>query len=182
MLEHVLLRPQLYIDVSENGQLVPDAPDLLPIDTLEVQSAQLDANNLPAAVDPYSFWVSIIFPATPQRFGSRNFRQLIERTLRSEAPAHIVLKIGWFGREQMQKFETAYDDWRKQLALKECEGHACHLADARNELVKLLRDLQSDFSPDRQKDTERPALLVDEHIKLDPGADPFLLDETLLLF
>ncbi|MFK8185246.1 MAG: hypothetical protein AB8B99_17880 [Phormidesmis sp.] len=181
VLEHILLRPQPYFSITEDGTLMPDSPTLLPIETVDIQWDTLALNHLPAAVDPYSFWVSIIFPASPPRFGSRNFRQLIERTLRSEAPAHVVLKIGWFNPAQMKRFEAAYHAWRAQLALKTREGSACHLAATRDTLVSVLSELHSDFSPEQSSNVDyRPPVLTNEIGETLPGIEPFTLDNTLI--
>lgn len=66
--------------------------------------------------DPYSFRASVILPAWSPRFQDLNFRQLVEDTLRREAPAHILLRICWIRHSQMREFERCLDAWECELA------------------------------------------------------------------
>ena len=42
--------------------------------------------------DPYSFVASVVLPYWPDRFIDLDYRRFMERTLRKEAPAHILAK------------------------------------------------------------------------------------------
>jgi hypothetical protein len=61
--------------------------------------------------DPYSFRVSAVLPYWPARFRDLNFRALLERTLREEAPAHVQVKVCWIGQRQMAELDAAYRAW-----------------------------------------------------------------------
>lgn len=67
--------------------------------------------------DPYSFKMSVVIPYWIKRFKNTNFRNYIETLLRREAPAHILLKICWIGKECMITLEEKYEAWLKQKAL-----------------------------------------------------------------
>ncbi|WP_224792153.1 hypothetical protein, partial [Pseudomonas fluorescens] len=61
--------------------------------------------------DPYSFRVSVVLPYWPERFRNLNFRALLERSMREEAPAHVQVKICWIGQRQMIALDAAYHAW-----------------------------------------------------------------------
>lgn len=61
--------------------------------------------------DPYTFRASVILPSWAGRFRDINFRRMVEKTLRSEAPAHVFLRICWIDRDQMAEFECLYRCW-----------------------------------------------------------------------
>ena len=61
--------------------------------------------------DPYSFRVSVVLPYWPARFRNLNFRALLERTIREEAPAHVQVKVCWIGQQQMTELDRAYRAW-----------------------------------------------------------------------
>lgn len=93
------------------------------------------------ARDPYSFRVTIVFPAWPLRFTNMGFRRYVEQSIREETPAHIYPKICWIDKEQMAQFESLYQTWmeaRAQHALMSEE----YLA-ASTELIKLLAQLEN---------------------------------------
>ena len=90
LIEHILLRPRL----SNKGEWI-------------------SVNHYP---DPYSFQISLVFPAWISRFQEENFRQLIYGIMSSEIPAHITPYWHWLEQESMQQFETDYYQWLQQLA------------------------------------------------------------------
>ncbi len=99
VVEHVLLRPRRAAD--------------------RMMSVQLRDESAPGrteARDPYSFRVTVVLPSWPARFQNLNFRRLVERTLRAEAPAHVLLKICWISHDQMRRFEDSYERWALALA------------------------------------------------------------------
>jgi hypothetical protein len=61
--------------------------------------------------DPYSFRVSVILPYWPARFRNLDFRALVERVLREEAPAHVQVKVCWIGQRQMAELDDLYHQW-----------------------------------------------------------------------
>ncbi len=138
LIEHVLLRPR--VTSLMDGDV---RQSMLPINT--DWSFTYGTEN-PAAVDPYSFWVSILFPSTPKRYQDPTFRQLIERTVRIEAPAHVAVKIGWFNPQDMAAIKTAYNAWACQLAFQSNSGQSSYcLTRSLNDLVALLSRLRSEY-------------------------------------
>ncbi len=99
VVEHVLLRPRRDADRTMAVQL----PDAASPERIEAR-------------DPYSFRVTVVLPSWPTRFHNVNFRRLVERTLRAEAPAHVLLKICWISHDQMRRFEDCYEAWADGLA------------------------------------------------------------------
>ena len=63
--------------------------------------------------DPYSLQVSFVFPAVTDRMSRPDapYRQLIERTVREETPAHITPYVHWLSSDAWQKFRPAFRDW-----------------------------------------------------------------------
>lgn len=133
-IEHILLRPrQTDVLQTHNGL------SMLPIPMRFGRGAMAS----PLLLDPYSFWISVILPAWPRRFQDRGFRQFVEYTLRTEAPAHVALKIAWVSLRSMRRFEQAYRTWMNQLSLMNCEEQDCGQAQARHDLLQVLSELQS---------------------------------------
>jgi hypothetical protein len=102
--------------------------------------------------DPYSFIVSVILPQWRGRFSNQAFRRFFERTLRMEAPAHVVLNICWINCEQMNEFEQNYKSWLLQHALKQRDQVA--LTDALNKLMDTLQKLRSVYPKGTLHDCE----------------------------
>lgn len=139
-IEHILLRPR-QTDGFQNHTGVSMLP--IPIKAGQVEDYEATAAPSSPLLDPYSFWISVILPAWPRRFQDRSFRQFVEYTLRTEAPAHIALKIAWVSLRSMRRFEKAYRTWMNQLSLMTCEDQDCGQAQARNDLLQVLSELQS---------------------------------------
>ena len=68
--------------------------------------------------DPYSFRVSIIMPAYAKRFLDIEFRNYVERVMREEMPAHLLIKICWADNEKLHELEEAYRSWLEVKAGK----------------------------------------------------------------
>ncbi len=91
--------------------------------------------------DPYSFRVSVILPYWPRRFRNLNFRALLERTIREEAPAHVQVKICWIGQQQMTELDAAYRAW---LAAKGAvTPSATTIRDTTRRLIEILESLST---------------------------------------
>ncbi len=88
MVEHLLLRP-ISDDLEQN----------VPILTA------------PQNKDPYSLQLSFVFPKWPKRFQHPGFKAFVERTVREETPAHLLLTIHWLDQTAMDAFEGAYANW-----------------------------------------------------------------------
>lgn len=120
LIEHILLRPFAKGD--------------------ELLQVCLDENcRFCGEQDPYSFRVSVVLPYWPERFRNLNFRSLLERTMREEAPAHVQVKICWIGQRQMIELDAAYHAW---LDAKAAPGpdHA-QVSDTARKLIEILESL-----------------------------------------
>jgi hypothetical protein len=89
--------------------------------------------------DPYSFRVSIVLPYWPARFRDLNFRALLERTIREEAPAHVLVKICWIGQQQMIELDAAYRTWLTAKAA--AAPSATDIRNASRTLIEILERL-----------------------------------------
>lgn len=132
LIEHLLLRPQ-----KEGDQLL---------------SVCLDSNcDHCGDEDPYSFKISIILPYWLNRFKNIPFRNYMEILFRSEAPAHIMLKICWVDKKEMENFESAYSDWVIQKAqyIKNLPSASANqqkkYTDSLAKLITVLEALRTDF-------------------------------------
>lgn len=65
--------------------------------------------------DPFSFRATAIFPCWPKRFRDSTFRNLVEKTIQKEFPAHLQTRIIWIGLEEMRQFEHIYEEWLKEM-------------------------------------------------------------------
>lgn len=96
LIEHILLRPR-----AEDHELM---------------GVCLDENcDFCGDEDPYSFRVSVVLPYWPERFRNLAFRDLVERTLREEAPAHVQVRVCWIGQRQMTELDTLHRAWLAAL-------------------------------------------------------------------
>jgi hypothetical protein len=87
--------------------------------------------------DPYSFRATAVLPCWPKRFRDPTFRALVEKTIQSEAPAHVHIKIIWIGTSDMKQFETVYQQWLREMALTEMPSYE-HV----NPLVEAINTLK----------------------------------------
>ena len=122
---------------------------------------QLSADPLDPAVpllgdvvraDPYSLQISFVFPLQGaagggHRFVSAAFRQLVDRTVREETPAHIVCMIQWVNSSDWNALSSAYVNlrqahhayWSVEPGVTDTAGRD-HIAlrDARDQVAELL--------------------------------------------
>ena len=61
--------------------------------------------------NPYTCIANVILPYWPERFDNRDFRLFFEKTLRLEAPAHVLLKICWISPQHMEEYEEKFKKW-----------------------------------------------------------------------
>jgi hypothetical protein len=121
LIEHILLRPR-----KESGALM--------------QVCLPDECHFCGDEDPYSFRVSVVLPYWPGRFRDLNFRRLVERTLREEAPAHVQVKVCWISQGQMIIFDEAHRGW---LAARAGPAAAADLEAKTARLIAILDELKS---------------------------------------
>ncbi|MDZ7581808.1 MAG: hypothetical protein U5R30_14760 [Deltaproteobacteria bacterium] len=91
--------------------------------------------------DPYSFRISVILPAWPERFNNLYFRSLFERTLREECPAHIHARTCWINDEQMMALDQKYRAWIDARSQKDVDES--HLRFTQRQLIQLLQRLRT---------------------------------------
>ena len=87
--------------------------------------------------DPFSFRCTIVLPCWPKRLRDATFRNLVEKTIHSELPAHIHPNIKWLGIAEMKRFEKVYFDWLAEMAQTEMPAYEFvnPLVDTLNSLV-----------------------------------------------
>lgn len=173
VIEHPLFRP--HAKFSEDSLPLVDPADILnPPDptgdfTLEDQDL-LNACVDPKCVscshsDPYSFRITVVLPYAVKEFQDMNFRRYLERYIREQAPAHILVKICWIETELIYEFEKLYAKWRRNLSLYYKSGDFYdELMFAQRELIEKFKTLSSvyptgylhDCANDEQK---RPIVL-----------------------
>ena len=122
LVEHILLRP--HCRESDCKCIIDSCP---PNTCLEDFSWNLSEEDpckegksycfVPGA-DPYSFVATVVLPSWPERFRKKENRQLVEKLLYREMPAHILLRILWLTPQDVCRFEGIYRQWTKWLALK----------------------------------------------------------------
>jgi hypothetical protein len=88
--------------------------------------------------DPYSFRVTVVLPCWPRRLRNPTFRNLVEKTIDAEFPAHVHARVKWVGWLEMKRFELAYREWLEEMA-------DTHMPDypVNNHLVRVIDHLQS---------------------------------------
>jgi len=86
--------------------------------------------------DPYSFQTTVVLPCWPKRLRDPSFRNLVEKTILSETPAHVQTRVVWIGIEEMQKFEKAYSAWLVEMSQTECPDY-----EVVNPLVDIINTL-----------------------------------------
>jgi hypothetical protein len=87
--------------------------------------------------DPYSFRVTVVLPCWPKRLRDLTFRNLVEKTIQTEFPAHVHARVKWVGLQEMQKFETVYMNWLEEMAQNEMPRY-----EIVNPLIDKLNSLQ----------------------------------------
>jgi hypothetical protein len=78
-----------------------------------------EANPCDNNEDPFSFRTTVVLPCWPKRLRDDTFRNLVEKTILAESPAHVHSKIYWIGIGEMKRFEKVYFDWLQEMALTE---------------------------------------------------------------
>lgn len=96
-----------------------------------------EANPCDNNEDPYSFRTTVVFPCWPKRFRDVTFRNLIEKTIETEFPAHIHTRVVWVGMAEMRRFENAYRTWLQEMANTELPQYPIV-----NRLIHVLNTLK----------------------------------------
>ncbi len=168
-IEHILLRPDLYNSTSveernkENPDVIPDAT------TEDFMKACLDADCTSCGpTDPYSFRVTILLPGWMHRFANIDFREYMERMIRTELPAHILARICWIGHvkgivpdeeNDMLQIQTKYKAFLEQLQTYCCEApesteEILAYRTTLNEFTECLNSVTTIYPPGRLHDCD----------------------------
>jgi hypothetical protein len=87
--------------------------------------------------DAYSFRATVVLPCWPARLRDETFRNLVEKTIHAQAPAHNDIRIVWLGIPEMIRFENAYRGWLEEMSLTEMPSY-----EKVNPLVNVLNTLK----------------------------------------
>ena len=88
--------------------------------------------------DPYSFRTTVILPCWPKRLHDKTFRNLVEKTIQTEFPAHVQTRVVWIGVQEMKQFEEVYFNWLNEMAQNEMPRY-----EIINPLVEKLNKIKS---------------------------------------
>ena len=135
LIEHILLRPK-------------DFPDLQATDDcLLGVCVAADCNTCSGWVDPYSYRVTVVMPAWPERFKNMDFRHFVESTFRQEAPAHVHVKICWVNQPELEVFEEKYQAWLTENAKANLDPEKWTIV--QKQLIAALSSLRSVYPETR---------------------------------
>lgn len=142
LVEHILLRPRFTAPVIP-GESAEDVYKLFHV-------CLNDNCDFCGEEDPYSFRMSLILPYWHDRFQSMEFRRFFEAMVRTETPAHCMIKICWVNNTLMNEFERAFKEWLEALAdyeidLIEKESKRDRLRKASNAMIDVLKKLHSEY-------------------------------------
>lgn len=166
LIEHLLLRPRF---------TPPVFVGMPPEEVYELMQVCLaDDCKFCGEEDPYSFRVSVLLPFWPARFRDMRFRRFFEKTLRTEAPAHVSLKICWLNYTSMSRFETIYREWLEALeewgspVFRNNLFKKHRLREANNKMVSFMATVHSEYPEARLHDCDTGV------------TNPVMLDNTVL--
>jgi hypothetical protein len=134
----VLAQSPFMFDKKEDGVVINpvDIEDTIN-ELMEYFGYELDfycqANSCDNNEDPYSFRTTVIMPCWPRRFRDPTFRNLVEKTVETEFPAHVHTRVVWVGLEEMRHFEMVFKEWLKEMATTDLPAY-----NKVNPLVHLL--------------------------------------------
>ena len=105
-----------------------------------------------AVEDPYTCIAHVVLPYWPGRFLNSDFRKFVEKTLRTEAPAHVFLNICWVSCAHMDDFELKYKVWLMENA-RPTVDHAA-LSKSLEELILSIAQLRNVYPVGRLHDCD----------------------------
>jgi hypothetical protein len=103
--------------------------------------------------DPYSFTASVILPAWLPVYEDVRYRDFVERLIRKEAPAGVLLRICWIDKVSMLEFEIKLEDWwtaRNKLLASLPASYNSNLIEfikKSNEFITVLKKQRSEYFP-----------------------------------
>ncbi|MES1250335.1 MAG: hypothetical protein ABUL46_06595, partial [Chitinophaga rupis] len=87
--------------------------------------------------DFFHFRMTVVLPAWPARFQSKNFKMYVEELFQRHGPAHLRLHFLWLGISEMQKFERHYFDWKDLFISREGNLDSCEQTEKLIDLIHL---------------------------------------------
>ncbi len=96
-----------------------------------------EANPCDNNEDAYSFRATVVLPCWPKRLRDATYRNLVEKTIHAQAPAHNDIRIVWLGIPEMIRFEKVYCEWLEEMSLTEMPSY-----EKVNPLVEVLNTLK----------------------------------------
>jgi hypothetical protein len=157
LVEHILLRPRCadangrYSECDCDGLPLPctDAPVHCHFPWKPGGDPDPCENEIPVCFtpgcDPYSFICTVFLPAWPERFRSASGREIMEKLLQREAPAHVLLRILWLRPRDFCCLEFYSKLWCEWLAEKLCNPGTVYC-----DFLRILFKKQFDPLPDCQ--------------------------------
>lgn len=142
-------------DVGANTEITIDDVEALVQDRLLTINLNDDCDC--AVEDPYTCIAHMVLPCWPGRFLNNDFRKFVEKTLRTEAPAHVFLNICWVSCAHMDEFELRYKAWLIENARPEADQAA--LSKTLGELIGSLEQLRNVYPVGRLHDCEEDETL-----------------------
>lgn len=100
--------------------------------------------------DPYSMKVTVALPGWLDVAQDYQFRDVVERVIAEEFPAHIAVKICWIDPLQMLNLEESYEEFMKYLRKETDNAQA--LATFADHLAHLKNSYQEAILPQEQKE------------------------------
>lgn len=106
---HIIEHPLLSLIYNDKNKRVDSPYRFLDLCTTK--------NNEDKARDSYSMQVTVVVPGWLKICEDRTFRDIVEKTIIQEIPAHISTKICWISYEMMNNIESAYKKYLSSLKM-----------------------------------------------------------------
>ncbi|MEL6559881.1 MAG: hypothetical protein AAFQ94_16955 [Bacteroidota bacterium] len=174
VLEHILLRPR-----TQSSQFL----------TLTNRIDEEGKSYLyQSDKDPYSFRVTIVLPVEAGRFRHKSYREFVERLIRMETPAHVLVDFKWLTSSCGMQFEKSFVAWKNKIAemvphyfqgqamiVKDPNGIPLNNSQFPEEILQLqdqlVHTLETPCKLDMTlyDDQHRPFLAINQQVKFNDG-------------
>ncbi len=114
IVEHILLRPV----EGDYFQKYGDGSDTQFFTDLKKKNDFSELNQVMTGAvrkDPYSLQLTFVFPDWEPRSQSSAHRAYIEKVVRQETPAHLVVYVQWLAEKPFMEFRATYNNWVAKL-------------------------------------------------------------------
>ncbi|NOQ24876.1 MAG: hypothetical protein GQ564_05885 [Bacteroidales bacterium] len=91
--------------------------------------------------NPYTSIVTVVLPYWPERYNNMDFRNFFDKTLRLEAPSHVLLKICWVNPLHMEDFERTYKKWL--IEINDKQSTKIEISDSLNCFIEAIDNLRN---------------------------------------